>query len=111
MKVVKLKDETRNRGQHKRHDMAPQIRNAFIASLKEAQYMSGKSLPTLMAEWLLEDPYKMLTAISKFNVREGRLDVTNRTAPPNESLPDTLEFLRTIVAEQAARANEDAGKK
>ena len=111
MTANNLTDINRNRGQHKRHDMAPAIRNAFIAGLKEAQYMTGKSLPTLMAEWLLEDPKGMLTAISKFQVRESKVDVTNRTAPPNESLPDTLEFLRTIVAEQAARANEDAGKK
>lgn len=105
-----LSDDVRKPGQvSRRYDCAPQIRAAFMASLKEAQWRTGKTLPELMCDWLLEDPVKMLTAISRFQVRESKVDVTRRTVA-SESISETMDFIRTIISEQSQSDTKEPSK-
>ena len=51
-------------------DIAPVMRASFLAALKILKERKGKTLPELMAEWILKDPIAMLNVISRFLPRE-----------------------------------------
>jgi len=95
----------RSTGKPKRHDMAPQIRCAFIAALKRVQHRTGKDLPDVMLDWLLEDPYKMLLAMSKYNLRDSTINATVDHTVKSEPLSTTVDFIRSVIAEQDAGQN------
>ena len=55
-----------------KYDIAPVMRAAFLAAVKEVEQREGKTLAELMADWLEKDPIAMLNAMSKLAEREER---------------------------------------
>ena len=76
-----------------KHDIAPAIRASFLAAIKIVEQKQGKTLPELMAEWLIKDPIAMLNVISKFLPREARVHVEQT---PSDGLPETQALLERI---------------
>ena len=46
---------------------------SFLTAVKKSEQKQGKTLPELMAEWLVKDPIAMLKVISKFLPREAHV--------------------------------------
>lgn len=58
-------------GKSGKHDIAPAVRGAFLEALEIIKREDGKTFPQIIADWMREDPIKVLTAVSKFTVREA----------------------------------------
>ena len=64
-------------------DVSPQLRSAFLAGLKELARQRKKSLPQLIAEELDRDFVGVMSAFSKFQVREKHVtaDIAHKPLP------------------------------
>ncbi len=57
-----------------KYDVAPIVRHAFLNAMKEVSRRKGKNFSAVMADWLEENPIQTLNAVSKFLVREKKVE-------------------------------------
>jgi hypothetical protein len=91
-----------------KHDITPVMRTAFLAAVKKLKHREGKSIPELMADWLLKDPITMLNPISKFLPREARTRAGHDRTLTTASLPATHEFVKSVVDQKRVSAPSKA---
>ena len=61
-------------GKKQTHDIAPVVRAAFLNALEELKNRHGKTFSQIMADWMEKDPIAVINAVSKFTVREAKLE-------------------------------------
>lgn len=57
-----------------KHDVAPVVRSAFLTALERIKNEQGITFSQIIAKWMIEDPGAVLNAVSKFTVREAKLE-------------------------------------
>jgi hypothetical protein len=91
-----------------KYDIAPAMRAAFLAAIKEVEQREGKTLAELMADWLEKDPIAMLNAMSKFAERETCVQAAHDHALTPASCRATREFLESAVDQDSGQALSQA---
>jgi hypothetical protein len=91
-----------------KHDITPFMPTAFLAAVNKLKHREGKSLPELMANWLLKDPNAMLNPISKFLPRDARTRAGHDHTLTTASLPATHEFVESVVDQKRVSAPSNA---
>ena len=82
-----------------KHDIAPAMRANFMKALQIYRKRHNKTLPEALADWLEEKPIEVINAMSKFAVKESRVEakVDHQHKHTHESVSETAEWLTDML--------------
>jgi len=78
------------------HDIAPSVRASFLEALRLIKKQKGLTFSQIIAQMLLEDPYKTLQCVAKFSVTEKKVEHAGSVSHKHSGVEATRNFLEGL---------------
>jgi len=95
------------------HHIAPAIRKSFLEALEQIKREEDLTFSQILAKWIKSDDYAnvgaVLTAISKFDVREAHIK-HDHTLHTDGTVSETISFIEKVIGEGPGEPFESDGQ-